>query len=239
MIRPSALRMVAAEAIGTAMLVACVIGSGIMAVSLSPTNVSLALLVNAMATASLLVVLVGLLGPISGAHLNPAVTLAQALNGKIGAVTAIQYVAAQALGGLTGAIIAHGMFNQPLLQLSTHVRSGFGQLLGEFVATFGLMLSISLAARLRPSMLPAVVGLFIGSAYWFTSSTSFANPAVTFARAFTDTFSGIRLEDVSAFIAVQLLGAYAGGIVGLWLGQDSGASEARTTLELATNDPRR
>lgn len=210
-------RAIVAEALGTALLVACVVGSGIMAADLSAGNIGLALLANSVATAAVLVVLVTSLGPVSGAHFNPAVTFASAMRGDVGRRLAAFYVAAQVVGGLFGAALAHGMFEQALWQQSGHPRGGTGQLLGEFVATFGLMFSIVLTARHRPYALPAVVGLYIGSAYWFTSSTSFANPAVTLARAFSDTFTGIRLSDVPAFVVAQFVGAYCGAALGGWL----------------------
>lgn len=217
MIEQSEAKAIVAEAMGTGLLVVCVVGSGIMASELSAGNAALALLANSAATAAVLVVLVTSLGLVSGAHLNPAVTLVGAVRGTVGWSLAARYVTAQFLGGAIGAALAHGMFEQAFWQLSTRPRGGSGQLIGEFVATFGLMLSIVLTGRHRPQALPAVVGLYIGSAYWFTSSTSFANPAVTLARAFTDTFTGIRLSDVPAFVVVQLLGAYCGGALGGWL----------------------
>lgn len=222
MTEPGATRAVVAEAVGTGLLVACVVGSGIMAADLSAGNTGLALLANSAATAAVLVVLVTSLGPISGGHFNPAVTLVSAARGDLSRRSAASYVAAQMLGGLFGAALAHGMFEQALWQQSAHARGGAGQLVGEFVATFGLMFSIVLTARHRPLALPAVVGLYIGCAYWFTSSTSFANPAVTLARAFTDTFAGIRLSDVPAFVVAQLAGACSGAALAGWLAPETG-----------------
>lgn len=210
-------RALVAEGLGTGLLVACVVGSGVMASDLSAGNVALALLANSVATAAILVVLIVSLGPVSGAHFNPAVTLTSALTGSMGPGVAASYMASQVLGGLLGTALAHGMFEQPLWQQATQQRHGVGQFVGEFVAAFGLMLAIVLTARKQPASLPAVVGLFIGSAYWFTSSTSFANPAVTLARAFSDTFTGIRLTDVPAFVVAQFAGACCGSLLGGWL----------------------
>ncbi|HRQ15217.1 MAG TPA: MIP/aquaporin family protein [Promineifilum sp.] len=221
MSKPSVARAVVAEGVGTGLLVACVVGSGIMALDLSGGNTGLALLANSLATAAVLVVLVTSLGPVSGAHFNPAVTLASALTGKLGRGLAVAYVASQVLGGFLGTTLAHAMFEQALWQHATHERSGQGQMIGEFVAAFGLMFAIVLTARHRPSAVAAAVGLYIGSAYWFTSSTSFANPAVTLARAFSDTFSGIRLIDVPAFVVAQLVGAYCGALLAGWLAEET------------------
>jgi glycerol uptake facilitator-like aquaporin len=232
MIEPRTARAVVAEAVGTAMLVACVVGSGIMAADLSAGNTGLALLANSAATAAILVVLVTTLGPISGASFNPAVTFVNAATGDVSSRLAAAYVSAQLLGGLVGAVVAHGMFEQALVQQSAHGRGGIGQLVGEFVATFGLMFSIVLAARHRPNALPAIVGLYIGSAYWFTSSTSFANPAVTLARAFTDTFAGIRLSDVPSFVAAQLVGAYFGAMLAGWLAPEAPIVDSERGIEL-------
>jgi len=205
----------AAEAIGTALLVATVVGSGIMAERLTDIA-GLALLANALATAAALVVLVTMFRPISGAHFNPAVTAVALVTGEIGPHTAAGYVIAQVLGGLAGTALAHLMFGETVLQLSQHARTGGGQWLGEVVATTGLLMMIGVVARRQASALPALVGLYIGAAYWFTSSTSFANPAVTLARAFTDTFSGIALPDVPAFVVAQLIGAALGAFLARW-----------------------
>lgn len=218
--KPDLGRAIVAEGLGTGLLVACVVGSGIMAADLSAGNIGLALLANSVATAAMLVVLVISLGPVSGAHFNPAVTLASALRGNLSRGLAASYMASQVLGGLLGTALAHGMFEQALWQHSAHQRDGIGQFVGEFVAAFGLMFAIVLTARHRASALPAVVGLYIGAAYWFTSSTSFANPAVTLARAFSDTFTGIRLMDVPAFVIAQFIGASCGGAFGAWLVAD-------------------
>ena len=198
------------------MLVATVVGSGIMAERLTDIA-ALALLVNALATAAVLVVLVSVLRPISGAHLNPVVTLAAALLRDLRPGVAVAYVAAQIVGALLGTALAHLMFDLPVLQLAQHVRTGGGQWLGEVIATAGLMLVIGVSGRRDAASLPALVGLYIGAAYWFTSSTSFANPAVTLARAFTDTFSGISLADVPAFVLAQLVGAALGVGLARWL----------------------
>jgi len=195
-----------AEAIGTAFLLAGVIGSGIMAETLTQ-DVALALLANTIATGAILVVLITGLGPVSGAHFNPAVTLAMVLRGRIGLLAAGLYLLAQLVGGLAGAGLAHAMFEQPLVQISANARSGPAQALSEGVATFGLVFFIFAALRYREDAVAWTVGLYITAAYWFTASTSFANPAVTIARAFTDTFSGIRPEDAPVFIAAQLAGA--------------------------------
>lgn len=209
-------RRVAAEALGSAILVATVVGSGIMAERLTDIP-ALALLANAMATAAALVVLVTVLRPISGAHLNPAVSVAAALARDLRPAAAAAYVAAQVAGAMAGTALAHLMFDLPVAQLSQHGRSGGGQWLGEIVATAGLLLVVTLAGKRQPSTVPAMVGLYIGAAYWFTSSTSFANPAVTLARAFTDTFSGIALVDVPGFVLAQLVGAAIGVALAGWL----------------------
>lgn len=197
----------AAEAIGSAFLFGGVIGSGIMGLDLSGGNIAIALLANAIATGAILYVLIAMLGPISGAHFNPAVTLAFLVRRELGIGLAGLYVVAQLVGGTLGAFAAHLMFELPVLQLGTQARTGLGQWAGEFIATFGLVLTILLLVRHRPSAIPAGVGLYITSAYWFTSSTSFANPAITVVRSLTDTFAGIAPSDMPAFVAVQLLGA--------------------------------
>ena len=204
-------RRLAAEAIGTAFLLAGVVGSGIMAETLTE-DVALALLANTIATGAILVVLITGLGPVSGGHFNPAVTLAMMMRGRVGLVAAGLYVLAQLAGGLAGAGLAHAMFEQPLVQTSTRVRTGSAQALSEAVATFGLVFFIFAALRYREQAVAWTVGLYIAAAYWFTASTSFANPAVTLARAFTDTFSGIRPDDAPLFIAVQLVGAAAAAL---------------------------
>jgi glycerol uptake facilitator-like aquaporin len=196
-----------AEFIGTALLLATVIGSGIMAERLAGGNVALALLGNTLATGAMLAVLITMFGPISGAHFNPAVTGVMLAKRELSADAAMAFIAAQCAGALTGMVAAHLMFDQAVLQLSQKARSGPSQWFSEWVATFGLIAAILLTRRASPAAVPAIVGLYITAAYWFTASTSFANPAVTLARAFTDSFAGIRLADVPAFVAAQLLGA--------------------------------
>jgi glycerol uptake facilitator-like aquaporin len=200
-------RRAGAELLGTALLLATVVGSGIMGERLAAGNVAIALLANTLATAAILVVLITMLAPLSGAHLNPAVTAVFALRREFPADEVIPYVTAQLAGALFGVFVAHAMFEEPLLQLSEKVRSGPAQALSEFVATFGLVLTIILTLRARAAAVAASVGLYIGAAYWFTASTSFANPAVTVARALTNTFAGIRPYDAPIFIAAQLAGA--------------------------------
>jgi glycerol uptake facilitator-like aquaporin len=201
------LRRYASEFLGTAALLATVVGSGIMAEQLAQGNMAVALLANAGATAGMLYVLIVTLGPIGGAHFNPAVTLVLRLRGEIDNATAAGYVVAQILGAVGGTLLAHGMFELDLLQPGDQVRSGAAQSLSEGVATFGLIATMLLGAKYRAAALPALVASYIFAAYWFTASTSFANPAVTLARALTQTFSGIRPLDAPAFIAAQLAGA--------------------------------
>jgi glycerol uptake facilitator-like aquaporin len=215
--RPSVWRQVAAEAVGTALLLAAVVGSGIMGERLAAGNVAIALLANTMATGAALVALILTFGPVSGAHFNPAVTLVDAWRGGIAWTHVPWYVSAQLLGAFAGVAAAHLMFGEPLYAASTHVRSGGAQTFSEFVATFGLIAVIWGVARTRSSATPFAVGAYITSAYWFTASTSFANPAVTLARSFTNTFSGIRLVDAPAFIAAQLLGACVATALLAWL----------------------
>jgi glycerol uptake facilitator-like aquaporin len=206
-----------AEALGTALLLATVVGSGIMAQKLSGGNVALALLANTLATGSILVALILTFGPISGAHLNPAVTLADALEGGIAWRETPVYIVAQCCGAIAGTLCAHAMFRLPVVSLSQHVRSGPAQIFSEFVATFGLLCVIWGCSRLRSSTVAFAVGSYITAAYWFTASTSFANPAVTIARALTDTFSGIRPMDVPGFVLAQLAGALAATFLFRWL----------------------
>jgi len=200
-------RRLMAEWLGTFSLLATVVGSGIMAERLSDGNVAVALLGNTIPTGAILVVLITIFGPISGAHFNPAVTLCFALRREIIPRDAGLYVGAQVFGGIVGVLTAHVMFEHPLIDPSTTSRSGIGQWTGEFVATFGLIGTILACLKARPQAVPMAVGLFITAAYWFTSSTSFANPAVTIARGFSDTFAGIAPTDVAAFVLVQLIAA--------------------------------
>jgi len=210
-------RRLAAEALGTLILVMAVIGSGIMAETLADGNVALALLCNTLATAAVLVVIITIFVSVSGAQFNPAVTLVMRLRGEIDDRTALLYVATQIAAGLLGAVAAHLMFGLAPFQVSDTPRNGFGQFLGEFIATFGLIATILGCLRFKPGALAAAVGLYIGSAYWFTSSTSFANPAVTIARAFTDTFAGIDPTHAPGFIVAELLGAVAASFLFGWL----------------------
>jgi len=213
----SAAKRVIAEGLGTALLLAAVVGSGIMAERLSAGNVSLALLENTLATGAALVALILAFGPISGAHFNPAVTLADATQGGLPWRLVPAYMLSQCAGAVAGVWVAHFMFGEALLQRSMHVRSGAGQLFSEFVASFGLLAVIWGCSRSRRSAMPFAVGAYITSAYWFTASTSFANPAVTMARSLTSTFSGIRLADVPGFVCMQFLGALAATAVFAWL----------------------
>lgn len=210
-------RRAIAEALGTAFLLAAVVGSGIMGDRLAAGNIALALLANTIATGAALVALILTLGPISGAHLNPAVTLADAWQGGLAWREVPFYVAAQVSGGFAGVAAAHIMFSQPVFFFSHHARSGGAQLFSEFIATFGLLSIIRGCAHLRPSAVPFAVGAYITAAYWFTASTSFANPAVTLARAASDTFAGIRPADAPGFIVAQLAGAAAATAVFRWL----------------------
>ena len=207
----------AAEALGTAFLLATVIGSGIMGERLAGGNVAIALLANTIATGAGLVALITTFGAISGAHFNPAVSIADASQGGLAWRDVPIYVAAQILGAFGGVMIAHVMFGEPLVSASRHVRSGTAQLVSEFVATFGLLAVIWGCSRKRTEAVPFAVGAYITAAYWFTSSTSFANPAVTLARAASDTFAGIRPIDVPGFIAAQLVGASAATSLFRWM----------------------
>jgi glycerol uptake facilitator-like aquaporin len=208
-------RRVAAEGLGAFFLFACVIGSGIMAEQLSGGNGAVALLANTLATGAILFVLITIFGPISGAHMNPAVSLVAASRRELKWADAGAYVAAQLLFGILGAWAAHWMFDLPTLQLSVKPRPGLGRAIGEFIATFGLILTILGTVRFRASWVPATVALYITAAYWFTSSTSFANPAITVARSLSDTFAGIAPRDVPLFIVAQLAGAGAGALVAI------------------------
>ncbi|SMH35785.1 aquaporin [Mesorhizobium australicum] len=222
---PDLLRRLAAEALGTGFLVATVVGSGIMADRLTD-DVALALLCNTLPTGAILVVLITLLGPLSGAHLNPAVTLVFALRREIDGGAAAAYAVAQVVGGIAGTLAAHAMFDLPLLQASATLRTGAPQWLAEGIAAFGLVFTILAGLRFRSDAIPWLVGLYITAAYWFTASTSFANPAVAIARAFTDTFAGIRPADLPGFIVAEFAGALLAMILAAWM-----LAEPRKTLE--------
>jgi glycerol uptake facilitator-like aquaporin len=215
--RPALSRRVAAEGVGTALLLATVVGSGIMGERLAGGNVALALLANTIATGAGLVALILTFGGISGAHFNPAVTVADASQGGLRWRDVGPYIVAQLLGAFIGVALAHTMFDLPVFTASRHVRSGIGQLAGEFTATFGLVSVIWGCSRSRPTVTPFAVAAYITAAYWFTSSTSFANPAVTLARAASDTFAGIRPVDTPGFIVAQGLGATASTLLFRWL----------------------
>jgi glycerol uptake facilitator-like aquaporin len=210
-------RKLAAEAVSTALLLATVVGSGVMAEQLAGGNVAIALLANTIATGAGLVALILTFGPISGAHMNPAVTLADASQGGLPWREVPGYVTAQVLGAFGGVAVAHVMFEKALFSASEHVRSGPSQLVSEFVATFGLLCVIWGVSRRHAQFTPFAVGAYITAAYWFTASTSFANPAVTLARAASNTFAGIRPDDAPGFIVAQLLGALAGTLFFRWL----------------------
>ncbi len=207
-------RRLVAEGLGAALLFATVIGSGIMAEHLSDGNVAVALLGNTLATAAMLFVLITIFGPISGAHFNPAVTAVSTARGELGRYDACGYVLVQLVGGIGGVWLAHAMFGEPILQVSDHARTGVGQWLGEAVATFGLILTILGTVRHRPGWVPVSVALYIAAAYWFTSSTSFANPAITIARSLSDSFAGIAPADVAYFIVAQTFGAAVAAFTG-------------------------
>lgn len=210
-------RKLGAEAIGSFLLFATVVGSGIMAERLSGGNVGIALLANAIATGAILYVLITILAPVSGAHFNPAVTLVMAIRKALPASDALAFVIVQIAAGIAGVWAAHLMFDLPVLQWSTKLRTGSGQWLGEAIATFSLIFAILGAIRFRPEAVPAAVALAITAGYWFTSSTSFANPAITIARAFTDSFAGISPGNVPGFIAAQILGALAAALAARFL----------------------
>ena len=216
-VRPPLARRLAAEAIGSFLLFATVVGSGIMGEALAGGNAAVALLGNTLATGAMLYVLIVKLGPVSGAHFNAAVTLAFALRREIKPRDAALYLIVQLLGGVIGVIAANAMFELPLIEYSTKLRTGPGQWLGELIATFGLLLTILGTVRHRPASVPASVALYITAAYWFTSSTSFANPTITIARSLSDSFAGIAPAYVPAFIAAQLAGASVALIVAKWL----------------------
>src|SRR5216683_1077069 len=213
-------RRVVAEFLGTTFLVAAVVGSGIMAERLSGGNAALALLANTLATGAALVALILAFGAISGAHLNPVVSLADAIEGGLAGREIPAYMFAQVLGGVGGTIVAHAMFALPLLSFSRHARNGPAQILSEFVATFGLLCVIWGCSRSRPKAVPFAVGSYITAAYWFTASTSFANPAVTIARSLSDSFAGIRPADVLPFVIAQFAGGIAATFLFRWLVPD-------------------
>lgn len=213
-------KRLAAEFIGTALLLATVVGSGIMGERLSGGNAAVALLANAIATGAVLYALISALGPVSGAHFNPLVTLSEVTFGRLKARPAAAYIVTQIVAALAGVLIAHAMFELPAFFPSQHVRSGSAQLFSEAIATFGLLLVIFQCARHRPESVPAAVGLYVTAAYWFTASTSFANPAVTIARSLTDTFSGIRPLDAPGFIIAQFVGAILAVLLYRWLTRD-------------------
>lgn len=217
-----------AEFMGTAFLLAAVVGSGIMGEQLAGGNVAVALLANTLATGAMLMVLILTLGPVSGAHFNPVVTLAMAATGNLPWREAPAYLAAQFSGAVAGVASAHLMFRMPLFVASTHVRHGASQLWSEAVATFGLLFVIWGCSRFRPAATASAVGAYITSAYWFTSSTSFANPAVTLARSASDTFAGIRPQDVLPFMAAQVVGGFAATLMFRWLVGGNGNIEQRT-----------
>jgi glycerol uptake facilitator-like aquaporin len=220
-------RAYAAELIGTALLLATVVGSGVMAERLAQGNTAVALLANAVATGGALYVLILGLGPISGAHFNPVVTLIEAAARRLPRDRAPGYVVAQVVGAVGGVVLAHAMFGLALIQRSGHARGSPGELISEVVATFGLWLVIATASRARPAAVPGAVALYIVAAYWFTASTSFANPAVTLARSLTDTFAGIRPADVVPFIAAQLCGGGLAAVVADFLVPAGAREEGR------------
>jgi glycerol uptake facilitator-like aquaporin len=209
-------RKFVAEIVGTMLLLAAVVGSGIMGERLSGGNVAIALLANTLATGAMLVALILMFGQISGAHFNPLVTIALAFEGEVRWKTVMPYVVAQFSGAIVGVALAHGMFSEALFSASQHARAGIAQMLSEFVATFGLLAVIWGCIRARSQFTPFAVGAYITAGYWFTASTAFANPAVTIARALTNTFSGIRPTDVPGFIAAQCAGAFAATILFRW-----------------------
>ena len=217
MMRFTLSRRLVAECLGTALLLATVVGSGIMAERLAGGNVALALLGNTIPTGAILFVLITMLSPVSGAHFNPAVTLAFLLRREIKLNEALTYVGVQIIGAIMGTLVAHAMFEEILLQISGNIRNGPAQWLSEGIATFGLVATILGTLRWRPEAVPTAVGLYITAAYWFTASTSFANPAVTIARSLTDTFSGIAPENAPGFILMQFVGAAVATGLMAWL----------------------
>ena len=215
--KPNLPRRLTAECLGTLLLVAAVVGSGIMAERLAGGNVALALLANTIATGAALIALILTFGPISGAHFNPIVSVADTLEGGLSWSDTFIYMLAQIVGGVAGTVLAHVMFSLPLVSLSRHIRSGSGQFISEFTAAFGLLCVIWGCSRFWPRIVPFAVACYITAAYWFTASTSFANPAVTIARALSDTFVGIRPVDVPLFIAAQFAGGIAATLLFRWL----------------------
>jgi glycerol uptake facilitator-like aquaporin len=235
--RGIACRALCAEFLGTAFLLTAIVGSGIMGERLSGGTVGLALLANSIATGAALLALIRTFGPISGAHFNPAVTIALAAAGEMPRARVVPYVLVQLFGAVIGVWAAHLMFDLPVLQTSLHARSGIGQWAGEFIATFGLLAVVESGRRHFTAALPGAVALYIVAAYWFTSSTSFANPAVTLARALTDTFAGIAPADLGGFIAAQMAGATAAVFVMRWLngeGKAAGRDRASAKQQIGT-----
>lgn len=223
---PDLARRLAAEAIGSFFLFAGVLGSGVMAETLSGGNIAIALLANTIATGAILYVLIAMLGPYSGAHFNPAVTLAFALRREFLWRDVLPYALVQIVGGVLGAFAVHLMFDLPILQFATKAREGTGQLAAEAIASFGLIFTIIVTLRRLPASVPASVALYISAAYWFTSSTSFANPAITLVRSLSDTFAGIAPADVPGFIAAQIVGMLLAVVAGGWLTADPPANQA-------------
>jgi glycerol uptake facilitator-like aquaporin len=227
-------RRLVAETIGTAFLLMAIVGSGILGARLSSSNTAIALLANALATSAALYGLIEWLGPVSGAHFNPLVTFALMLRGEVEASIACRFALAQMIGALLGVAVANAMFDLALFSLSNHVRSGSSQWLSEFVATFGLIGAVWTCSRMRPSAVASVVATYIGAGFWFTA-TDFANPAVTVARAFTDTFSGIRLLDVPGFLIAETAGALAAVLVFRWLIPGRASSPSATPSACTAN----
>ena len=234
---PPLARRLAAEGLGSFFLFTCVIGSGIMATNLSQGNDAIALLGNTLATGAMLFVLITMLGPISGAHMNPAVSLVAASRGELAWRDAAAYIAVQLGLGVLGAWAAHLMFELPMLQLSVKARHGLGQVVGEGIATFGLILTILGTVRHRPQWVAPAVALYITAAYWFTSSTSFANPAITVARSLSDTFAGIALANAPLFVVGQLIGAALAATVGCWLFRPPHPSDPMSALGTKADTP--
>ena len=224
-------RRLTAEALGTAFLLAAVVGSGIMAERLAGGNLAIALLANTIATGAALTVLIAIFAPLSGAHFNPAVTIYFGLKREISVSDALAYIVVQIVSAILGVYLAHAMFGTAILEVSQKLRDGSAQALSEFVATFGLIATIAGAVRFRPALAPALVGLYIASAYWFTASTSFANPAVTIARSMTNSFAGIAPGSAPAFIAAELIAAIVGFFVFGWLFGPSSHRETKTARE--------